>query len=137
MYMTEQRKRLFEFFCQHPDRIISAKELKKTLNKNGESPISISAIYRNLAKLEKDGLILRMAGRTNRETLYRFVSSSKCDNKLHMTCLYCGKTFHLEKDLSFHIQMQVWDAKDFHINLEKTTMYGLCKKCFIVTAHHD
>lgn len=133
MYMTEQRKRLFEFFCHHPDRTISAKELAHILINENQSSISISAIYRNLSMLEKEGLILRMPGKSNRESLYRFVSGEACDNKLHMICLSCGKTLHADKDTSSKIQLHVWNHDDFQIDLEKTTVYGLCKKCFLNT----
>ena len=57
MYMTEQRKKLFEFFQSHPDMTISARDLAAQLVAEEHAKISVSAVYRNLAMLEREGLI--------------------------------------------------------------------------------
>ena len=49
MYMTEQRKKLFEFFQSHPDMTISARDLAAQLVAEEHAKISVSAVYRNLA----------------------------------------------------------------------------------------
>lgn len=67
MYMTEQRKKLFEFFQSHPDMTISARDLAAQLVAEEHAKISVSAVYRNLAMLEREGLILRSPGKNNRE----------------------------------------------------------------------
>ena len=56
MYMTEQRKKLFEFFKSHPDMTISARDLAAQLVAEEHAKISVSAVYRNLAMLEREGL---------------------------------------------------------------------------------
>ena len=76
MYMTEQRKKLFEFFKSHPDMTISARDLAAQLVAEEHAKISVSAVYRNLAMLEREGLILRSPGKNNRENVYRYVSKS-------------------------------------------------------------
>ena len=53
MYMTEQRKKLFEFFQSHPDMTISARDLAAQLVAEEHAKISVSAVYRNLAMLER------------------------------------------------------------------------------------
>ena len=70
MYMTEQRKKLFEFFQSHPDMTISARDLAAQLVAEEHAKISVSAVYRNLAMLEREGLILRSPGKNNRENVY-------------------------------------------------------------------
>ena len=49
MYMTAQRKRLFQFFNDHPDASFSARDIQALLNRSEASAISLSAVYRNLA----------------------------------------------------------------------------------------
>ncbi|MFR8828287.1 MAG: transcriptional repressor [Dialister invisus] len=46
--MTEQRKKLFEFFQSHPDMTISARDLAAQLVAEEHAKISVSAVYRNL-----------------------------------------------------------------------------------------
>ncbi len=100
MYMTEQRKKLFEFFKSHPDMTISARDLAAQLVAEEHAKISVSAVYRNLAMLEREGLILRSPGKNNRENVYRYVSLGACEDKLHITCLKCGRTTHMTQKIS-------------------------------------
>ena len=44
MYMTEQRKKLFEFFQSHPDMTISARDLAAQLVAEEHAKISVSAV---------------------------------------------------------------------------------------------
>lgn len=129
MYMTEQRKKLFDFFKSHPDLTISARELAAQLINNEDAKISVSAVYRNLSMLEREGLILRSTGKNNRESVYRYVSSESCDEKLHMTCLKCGRTTHMTQKISDKLMKDVAKGDGFAIDLSKTTMYGICKDC--------
>lgn len=129
MYMTEQRKKLFAFFRARPDVNLSAKDIVRAVQESGGTPVSVSAVYRNLDKMEKAGLLIRSAGRTSRESLYRYVSDNHCDNKLHLTCLKCGKTIHMNSRISDILYKEVLSSDDFSIDASRTTLYGWCKKC--------
>ena len=83
MYMTAQRKLLFEFFSTHPDISITARELYTKLNKN----------------------------------------------RLHMTCLNCGKTYHISQKISEKLTEDVLNTDAFSIDEAQTTIYGRCKTC--------
>jgi len=129
MYMTEQRKKLFEFFKSHPDMTISARDLAAQLVAEEHAKISVSAVYRNLAMLEREGLILRSPGKNNRENVYRYVSLGVCEDKLHITCLKCGRTTHMTQKISDKLLKDVLRGDKFDIDLSKTTVYGICKDC--------
>ena len=51
-YMTKQRKALLNYLSAHADEKLSAKQIEENLSGEG---ISISAVYRNLSDLEKEG----------------------------------------------------------------------------------
>ena len=129
MYMTEQRKKLFAFFQSRPDVNLSAKDIACAMQESDGRSVSVSTVYRNLEKMEKAGLLLRSAGRTSRESLYRYVSDNHCDNKLHLTCLKCGKTIHMNSRVSDILYKEVLSSDDFSIDASRTTLYGWCKKC--------
>ena len=57
-YMTKQRKALLAFLSEHADEELTAKQLETALSGEG---ISISAVYRNLSDLEKEGKIRRVS----------------------------------------------------------------------------
>lgn len=129
MYMTAQRKLLFEFFSTHPDISITARELYTKLNKNGKTKISISAVYRNLSILTKAGLILQVISNDNKEALYRYSPAEICEHRLHMTCLNCGKTYHISQKISEKLTEDVLNMDAFSIDEAQTTIYGRCKTC--------
>ena len=118
MYMTAQRKRLFQFFNDHPDASFSARDIQALLNRSEASAISLSAVYRNLASLAEAGLILN-----------RFVGADACRDELHMTCLSCGQTTHVDHATARALAQALAGNDEFQMNLGQTTIYGLCKKC--------
>lgn len=129
MYMTAQRKRLFQFFNDHPDASFSARDIQALLNRSEASAISLSAVYRNLASLTEAGLILKSAASDGQETLYRFVGADACRDELHMTCLSCGQTTHVDHATARALAQALAGNDEFQMNLGQTTIYGLCKKC--------
>ncbi len=120
---------MFEFFKSHPDMTISARDLAAQLVAEEHAKISVSAVYRNLAMLEREGLILRSPGKNNRENVYRYVSLGACEDKLHITCLKCGRTTHMTQKISDKLLKDVLRGDKFDIDLSKTTVYGICKNC--------
>ena len=100
MYMTAQRKLLFRYFSEHPDVSVTARQLCDVLNNGDQVKIGLSSIYRNLAALTKAGFILQTISQDSKEARYRYVSPETCGHRLHLTCLRCGKTFHMTQKLS-------------------------------------
>lgn len=129
MYMTAQRKRLFQFFNAHPDDSFSARDIQALLNQAEASAISLSAVYRNLSSLADAGLILKSAASDGQETLYRFVGADACRDELHMTCLSCGRTTHVDHATALSFAQALAGNDAFQMNLGQTTIYGLCKNC--------
>lgn len=129
MYMTRQRRELLQFFETHPDESFTAQEISDILSETARFTVSISAVYRNLVTLEKDGLLLRSPGEKPRESKYRYVNPEGCVNKLHLICEKCGNAIHLDEAVANRLIQQTAETEGFTINIEKTTIYGLCKKC--------
>ena len=50
-YSTRQRKVLLAYLSQHPDELLSARQIEDAL---ADKKISLSAVYRNLAQLETE-----------------------------------------------------------------------------------
>ena len=128
MYMTAQRKRLFQFFNDHPDASFSARDIQALLNRSEASAISLSAVYRNLASLAEAGLILKSAASDGQETLYRFVGADACRDELHMTCLSCGQTTHVDHVTARAFAQALAGNDEFQMNLGQTTHLRLMQK---------
>ncbi|MFV0313565.1 MAG: Fur family transcriptional regulator [Anaerotignum sp.] len=125
-YKTMQRKILSEFLKSNPDVPFSAKELREHLpNCN----ISLSAIYRNLAFLEADGVISRFTKEGSRESHFQYVNTETCRNSIHLICTICNQTFHMEPNEMKRTVKMLQKRHDFLLNNTKTIFYGTCKHC--------
>ena len=82
-YQTMQRKILINFLEANPDIQFSAKQIFNVLS---STSISLSAVYRNLASLEADGVINRFTKEGSREIFYQYINSDICRNSIHLVC---------------------------------------------------
>ncbi len=129
MYMTRQRRELLQFFRHHPDETFTAQDIAQALASLKTPPVSISAVYRNLSMLEKEGYLLRSPGEKPRESKYRFIHADECANKLHLVCEKCGATIHLDEESARALVRSAIASDGFHIDPTKTTIYGVCRSC--------
>ena len=125
-YMTKQRKMLLDFFSNHADEALSAKQIESMLG--GES-VSVSAVYRNLAELEEDGLVKRISKAGTREVFYQFTDAPQCRDRLHLSCRKCGKTYHMNDDDAERIIRSIAENESFSVDRAETVLYGICADC--------
>ncbi|MDO4845033.1 MAG: transcriptional repressor [Oscillospiraceae bacterium] len=125
-YATKQRKRLLELLERHRDEALSADEIADLL---GDEALSRSAIYRNLAALEGNGLVKRMTVPGLRRVSYRYVGSDECREHLHLECSKCGRTFHLDTPVTDALIDDVLRDSDFQVDRARTVLYGVCGNC--------
>lgn len=125
-YKTKQREILINFFENNHDKCFSAEEIAKELNNTN---ISVSAVYRNLSELEKDGKIRKITKNGTIKSFYQFVDCDECKDHLHLTCIQCGKTSHLDINESAVIAKNILKNARFNIDKNNTILYGLCDKC--------
>ena len=80
------------FLEEHPDELLTARQMADAL---AEKQISLSAVYRNLAQLEAEEKVRRSAKSGSHEAFYQYLDANGCKGALHMSCVKCGKTFHM------------------------------------------
>lgn len=124
-YVTKQRKILLEFMTEHADDMLSAEQIAEELAGKG---VSKSAVYRNLAELESEGRVSRVSRAGMREGLYRFTDAEECREHLHLSCVKCGKTFHMGVKATEQLIGTVEQATDFYVD-NSTVLYGVCGDC--------
>lgn len=125
-YMTKQRKSLLGYLSQHADEALSAKQIESALSHEG---ISISAVYRNLSELEKEGKIRRVNQSGSREVYYQYTDGDNCRECLHLSCEKCGKTYHMNNAGAQMLIQNLAQDDDFTIDKAHTVLYGVCKDC--------
>ena len=125
-YMTGQRRELINFLESNPDRTFTAREIADAMAERG---VSRSAVYRNLARLEENGEISRSVKGGSSENYYSYVASENCHNFLHLTCEKCGKTVHMNVDISEKMINDLNSFDGFSVDKKKTVLYGVCAEC--------
>ncbi len=124
-YQTEQRRALAELFEQSSHRAFSVQELYAELQGYG---ISVSAIYRNLADMERQGLVCKIAKKGHKSALYQYVDPHHCAGVIHLKCHACDATFHLNQHVSQMVLGMAAQDFAFEVN-SAAVLYGECDSC--------
>lgn len=125
-YLTRQRKMLLSYLSQHHDESLSPRQIADALESEG---ISVSAIYRNLAALEAEGKVRRVAIGTSREAFFQYADADECRNSLHLSCTKCGRTFHMALPDAALLETSLAQNEGFAIDKANTVLYGTCENC--------
>ena len=125
-YKTEQRKQLVAFLQENPDKQFSAKQIAECLS---DSSVSLSAVYRNLTYLQDKGRINRFTKEGSREFFYQYIHLDDCRNCIHMNCIKCGETVHMNAGIADRMLDDILRIDGFQIKKEKSVIYGICKNC--------
>ena len=124
--MTKQRKLLLAYLAAHADETLPTGRIVEDLV--GED-ISASAIYRNLAALEEEGKLKRSAKPGAQELSYRYTGAESCQGHLHLSCLRCGKTVHMEQADTDALAQRLAQSEGFRLDRADTVLYGICADC--------
>ena len=125
-YDTRQRDYLISFLNQHPDQLLSVRQIAQELC---AQQISLSAVYRNLYQLEAEGLIRKSVKPGSREAYYQYVGGEDCHSHLHLSCTRCGKTFHMDAEHTAQLTRAMSELDGFDLDILKTVLYGICQNC--------
>ena len=125
-YNTKQRRALLAFLGEHPDKLLTARQMADAL---AEKQISLSAVYRNLAQLEAEEKVRRSAKSGSHEAFYQYLDAKGCKGALHMSCVKCGKTFHMADSNAALFAKHLAQSEQFTLDAADTILYGTCSDC--------
>ena len=125
-YKTRQRRTLLVYLSRHPDELLSARQIADAL---AEEHISLSAVYRNLAQLEAEEKVRRSSKSGTREVYYQYLDAESCKGALHMSCVKCGKTFHMADSNAALFAEHLAQSEHFTVDTADTILYGICSDC--------
>ena len=125
-YTTKQRRILLDFFSSHTHETLCAKEIADAI---GEDQISTSAVYRNLAEMEEDGLLKRTSKAGSHEAFFQYTDNAQCFEQVHLSCKCCNRVFHMSKAIADRLFNTVAEEEGFAIDRSHTVLVGICKNC--------
>lgn len=131
-YQTRQKALLLEYLKAHSHEHMTAAELLLALNTNGAA-IGAATVYRQLEKLETEGLVRRYALDDRGSACWQYVGDAAetgtCHHHFHLKCTECGTLFHLDCDHLHEIADHVAAEHGFAIDPARTVFYGICEHC--------
>lgn len=125
-YKTGQRKQILAFFKKNVHKSFTAHDIRKALSRDS---VSLSAIYRNLNDMEREGLVCKIKEESRLATLYQYNDPEECAGIIHLKCQSCDATFHLSRAISQMLSAFAKEDLAFEINNSNTFLYGKCKNC--------
>ena len=138
-YSTVGKKKLVDFFIEHPDCQFTADEIYEHLSSDeehkgeasgktrGKAP-GKSSVYRQLSGLCDDRLVRRFHTDGNKY-LYQYMGARDCAHHFHLKCVSCGEIVHLECDMSEELLRHIRDDHGFTVDSGRSILYGICGKC--------
>lgn len=124
-YRTCQKKIIFDFFANNPDKHFSADEVYSNVRDFG---CGKSTVYRLISKMNEDGQIIKFMEEGSQKAFYR-LALEKCTHHLHLRCVKCGTVIHLDEELSHELQNEILKNNKFFIDEASAVLPGYCFEC--------
>ena len=126
-YKTGQRQLLLDFFAAHPGEAFSVDGILAALP--AEAQVSSSAVYRNVDRLTREGLLHKTLSADGRRTLYQAVDcGSRCE-RIHLQCEKCGRVFHMEDAEAEARLRDALGRSGFTLDEHASLLSGTCRDC--------
>ncbi|GHV48969.1 transcriptional repressor [Clostridia bacterium] len=127
IYSTKQGEAVLSYFRTLGDTHTTVEQISAHFADNG-IPIGITTIYRHLDKLEQNGSVRKLIVDGISGACYQYVSKNESDS-FHLKCERCGKLYRLDCHSVGEFENHILQSHEFHIDLAKTVLYGMCKDC--------
>ena len=112
----------------HQGSFITIKDVLNALESRHEK-VGTATIYRNLERLEEEGIIARCVIEGIDGVCYRYLPDSPDDVYFFLKCEHCGDLSPIDCGELQHLYEHVIEHHHVRINPAKTVLYGLCEKC--------
>jgi len=123
-YETRQRRLLQDFVEKNSDKHFTIEELGKMI-----AGVSVSALYRNVNQMVKDGTLRRFRQEGQRKLLYQYMGLSECSEHLHLKCSKCGMILHVDNASTNSFVRELRRNLQFELDKTATILFGDCAIC--------
>lgn len=127
-YKTKQKELILDCIRTHQGTFITIKDITAALEARHEK-VGTATIYRNLDRLEDEGIISRSAIEGIDGVCYRYLPDTPDNIYFFLKCEQCGDLSPIDCGELQHLYEHVIKHHHVRINPAKTVLYGLCEKC--------
>ena len=125
-YCTKQQQAVLRCIAQQGSDSVTALELAEKLREAG-MPVGMATVYRQLEKLERQGLIHKIA--TDEGAFYRYCGQTAREGCFLLKCQRCGRIVHCDCSRLSQLYRHLEQEHLFAIDPRRTVFYGLCQSC--------
>ncbi len=126
-YKTGQRKLLLDFFTAHGGEAFSVDGILAALP--AEARVSRSAVYRNVDRMAREGLLRKTLAADGSRTLYQAVDCGEKCERIHLQCEKCGRVFHMEDAEAEARLRDALGRSGFKLDEHASLLSGTCRAC--------
>ncbi len=128
-YHTKTSGLISQFIQTKMDKGFTAAELSAFLEKNGVS-VNKTTVYRNLDKMTENGKLTKRKSMVSDAFVYQTSDGDgHCEEHIHFLCNNCGSVIHLSDKKTEHYLKSLSKELGLQINLNQSSLNGLCQKC--------
>jgi len=130
-YHTRQRTLILSCLRENGDRPMTAEMVVAALRGRGE-PVGQTTVYRNLDKLVREGVVLRLMAPEGASACYRYLGQPDArTNRCHLLCTGCGQMVHLTCNQIGRLTAHMQQEHGFSLDSFSTILYGRCESCAV------
>lgn len=123
-YSTEPKKYLLEFLKSHKDEQYTINEI---ISLTDNSVLHKSTLYRIIKQMVDEGTVKTFISDNGRKFAYH--PEILCNSHLHLQCEACGRLLHIDDKTSEIFEKLIDNKYNFHVNQNKTLLFGKCENC--------
>lgn len=127
-YQTRQLAALLACIRSHHDGYVTVKGLMEQLDEAGSS-MGLATIYRQMEKLEAQGLVHRVASDERSGACWKYCGSDHAGACILVKCEQCGTITHMDCDELPGLYRHLAEHHGFTVNPNRTLLYGTCAAC--------
>ena len=126
--LTTQRRTVLNVFIDHPGEHLSADEVYKILDGQGQD-IGLATVYRSLDLLAGLDILQKMEFGDGCSRYEIKTMTPDEHQHHHMICLKCKKVYEFQEDLLDKLEKDISKKSGFKIVDHQAIFYGYCKNC--------
>ena len=127
-YRTKQKELILSCIQAHQGAFFTSKDITSALADQG-TKVGTATVYRNLERLEEEGIIARTSIEGTSSICYRFLPDAPEDVYFFLKCEECGNLSPIDCCELQKLYEHVIEHHHVRINPTKTVLYGLCEAC--------
>ncbi len=127
-YRTKQKELILSCIQAHRKPFFTSKDVIRSLEAQG-AKVGTATVYRNLERLEEEGVIARTTIEGISSVCYRFLPDAPEGVYFFLKCECCGDLSPIDCGELQKLYEHVIEHHHVRINPTKTVLYGMCEQC--------